>query len=408
MIERSLLEATGAAEVTSPGTVLFLSHDASRTGAPIMLLNFLRWLRQNRDIQFRILVGKSGSLLADFEAIAPVDSFEPDHAFWYKSLRRLKCHGQFLSKHRGRLRESLLNKNIHLVYANSLASAQMIEFVSFLDCPVICHVHEPNMSIRELGIHVLNLVKRRTSIYIAVSQSVKKCLVENCKIPERQIHLILGCAEVSEQPAITDPYRDVRRELGISSQAKIVSACGSIEFRKGTDLFLQIAYYVSKKYNDFTVHFVWIGGGYALVSRMRKQAARLGLKNRVHFVGETSSVAPYLEASDVFLLTSRDESLSLVMLEAASCKKPIICFDQSGHPPEFVEQDAGFVVPDFDTTKMGDRLIELLANPGLCRRLGMAAKHKVTTRYDFGVSAWKIAEIIKDTIQLRYDKPIIV
>jgi glycosyltransferase involved in cell wall biosynthesis len=82
----------------------------------------------------------------------------------------------------------------------------------------------------------------------------------------------------------------------------------------------------------------------------------------------------------------------------------VICFDQSGHPPEFVEQDAGFVVPDFDSTKTGDRLIELLSNPGLCRGLGMAAKHKASTRYDFGMSACKIAEIIKDTIQIRNDK----
>jgi glycosyltransferase involved in cell wall biosynthesis len=381
-----------------PGTVLFLSHDASRTGAPIMLLNFLRWLRQNRDVQFRILVGNSGDLIADFEAIGAVDSFEPDRAFWYKLLRRLKCNSRYVFNHRARLRERLLNSDIRLIYANSVGSAPMIEFLSFLDCPVICHVHEPNISIQELGIHALNLVKRRTSVYIAVSQSVKKSLAENYQIPEDKIHLVLGLAQISERTGIADRPCDVRRELGISARAKIVSACGSIEFRKGTDLFLQVASYVSRESLDFPVHFVWIGGEPAMIRDMRMQAARSGVKSIVHFVGKTSNVIPYFEASDVFLLTSREESLSLVMLEAALCKRPIICFDQSGHPPEFVEQDAGFVVPGFDSTKMGRRLIELLLNPGLCRRLGMAAKYKVSTRYDFGVSACKIANIIEDMI----------
>jgi glycosyltransferase involved in cell wall biosynthesis len=137
---------------------------------------------------------------------------------------------------------------------------------------------------------------------------------------------------------------------------------------------------------------------------MRRQSERSGLKNIVHFVGETSNVIPYFEASDVFLLTSREESLSLVMLEAALCEKPIICFDQSGHPPEFVEQDAGFVIPGFDSIKMGDSLIELLSNPGLCRRLGMVAKYKVSARYDFGVNACKIADIIESVIQIRGGK----
>ena len=51
--------------------ILFLSHDASRTGAPMVLLTFLRWLRANSDYQFGVLLGRGGALEPDFASIAP-------------------------------------------------------------------------------------------------------------------------------------------------------------------------------------------------------------------------------------------------------------------------------------------------------------------------------------------------
>src|ERR1700750_3279327 len=124
------------------GTLLFLSHDASRTGAPIFLLNFLRWLHQDGNVDFRILTGRPGDLSADFEAIGKVDSFEPSDALWYKAMRQLRLNFWYDSYHRARLREAFLNEKISLIYVNSVASAGMLDFLSFVDCPVICHVHE--------------------------------------------------------------------------------------------------------------------------------------------------------------------------------------------------------------------------------------------------------------------------
>ena len=55
----------------SPPSILFVSHDASRTGAPIALLTFLRWLRANTDYRFEVLLGSGGALEPAFEALAP-------------------------------------------------------------------------------------------------------------------------------------------------------------------------------------------------------------------------------------------------------------------------------------------------------------------------------------------------
>ncbi|MFH2097996.1 MAG: hypothetical protein ABIJ95_00675, partial [Pseudomonadota bacterium] len=52
--------------------ILFLLHDASRTGAPMVLLHFLRWL-SGQGVKFEILARRGGELLQDFAALGPTE-----------------------------------------------------------------------------------------------------------------------------------------------------------------------------------------------------------------------------------------------------------------------------------------------------------------------------------------------
>jgi len=389
-----------------PGTVLFLSHEASRTGAPILLLNFLRWFRQNRNNNSRVLVGRYGDLIAEFAAIGPVDSFEPSDALWYKAMRRLQLQRRYDSSHLVRLRESFLRDDIDLIYVNSVASAGMLDFLSFVKCPVICHVHELDGAIHAMGVEHLALIERRKPTYIAVSRAVQKNLVENHGVSADRITVIHGCVPRAEDYAIEPgkARKIIYESLGISEEAKLVCACGSIESRKGTDLFLEVAIKVAEGFQDVPVHFVWVGGKPDKVAAMRNQVANSSLGGMVHFVGATSDTGIYFGAADVFVLTSREDPFPLVVMEAASHGKPTVCFERAGGAPEFVEADAGFVVPDLDVAAMADRIIELLSSPGMCSRMGHAAHQKVISRYDFDVGAAKIAAVIEGAMHNRGDE----
>jgi glycosyltransferase involved in cell wall biosynthesis len=378
------------------GNILFVSHDASRTGAPIMLLNLLRWSHQNRDTPFRILAGSSGELLSDFEELGMVDLFEPDRSLLFRGLRRFRLQRWYKSRHLARLREKLIHSNICLVYANSVASAKMVEFLKFLNCPVICHVHELEWSINSLGNDTIKGLEKSVSRYVVVSPSIKTNLVKTHGIAADKIQLVSGFLPDPQDPEeeAEETRERIRQELGIPRGAKIVCACGSIEPRKGTDLFLQAACQTILNHRSPSVNFVWVGGSPDKVKSMRSIVAASPVRDVVHFVGEKSEATPYFAASDVFLLTSREEALPLVMLEAALCQKPTICFDGSGHPPDFVEQDAGFAVANFDTKLMAEKLIELLQDPSLCRRMGKRARDKVLNQYARSIAAPKIAALI--------------
>ena len=112
-------------------TILFISQDASQTGAPIFLLRFLRWFREHQALPFRILIGRWGELMPDFESLGTLDLFEPRPTKVRRILRRLTGVQPDHSPHLKLLRQSLLNSNIGLIYSNTIVNGQILDFLSF-------------------------------------------------------------------------------------------------------------------------------------------------------------------------------------------------------------------------------------------------------------------------------------
>ena len=393
---------TDFSEQRPSGTVLFISHDASLTGAPLVLLSLLRWLKQNRPFGLRILIGKSnGYFFREFEEVGRVSSFAPTHTLVNRVLRRFNLDATRNSAHLSRLREQLSREDIRLVYANTVASARMIEFVSFLDCPVICHVHELQGAINSLGHDLIRRLEARVSLYVAASPTVKQNLVIRYGLDPKKIVVVEDVVPIAtcEKKINRESAEEVRRELNISPDAKLVVGSGLIETRKGTDLFLQVAQGVIRLQPDRPIHFLWVGGPPKATRRIQNEITSLGLGSRIHFIGQRANPFPYYKSSDVFLLTSREEPLGLVMLEAALCEKPIVCFEHSGHPPEFVRQGAGYAVEGFDTAKMAEKIIELIANPKLGSSMGTIARQMVLKNYDLNTGAPRIASAIENQIK---------
>jgi hypothetical protein len=98
-----------------PKRVLFVSHDASRTGAPIFLLRFLRWFRDHHPIPFRILVVSPGEMLPEFESVGPTHVFERESRL-QRAFRRFNIPVRDDSSHHlESLRKRLAESNISLI-----------------------------------------------------------------------------------------------------------------------------------------------------------------------------------------------------------------------------------------------------------------------------------------------------
>jgi glycosyltransferase involved in cell wall biosynthesis len=186
-------------------------------------------------------------------------------------------------------------------------------------------------------------------------------------------------------------------EIGIPENARIVGGCGVVYWLKGCDLFLQLALSIRARESSVPVHLVWLGakpsgdGFYPF----QHDLARAGLTDIVHFIGSRPNPLDYIAAFDVFALVSRADAFPLAIMEAAALEVPTVCFDGAGGAREFVEADAGRVVPYLDLGVMAERVLELLRDDELRSRLGQRARAKVRERFDISVMAPKLLRTIE-------------
>ena len=390
--------------------ILFVSHDAWRTGAPTVLLHFLRWMKTNTDIRFITLLREGvGDLRPEFERLGPVFAWNEmcsNEVPRTKPSMAARLVNRVLPQSsrppatfsaRGPFINYLREANVGLIYSNTITNGEILEALTDPTRAVITHVHELEYWIlHRMDPANLEQNRRFTSHFVAVSDAVREFLVNQLGIDRDRIDLVYEFVPVDSLRRTEMPSR-VRERLGVPKNAFVVGGAGTTDWRKAPDLFVQLAAVVRRDRPDQVVHFVWVGGEHqgARFAALWHDVTRAGVADRVHFVGIQPNPLDYFDAFDVFALTSREDPFPLVCLEAASAGKPIVCFDLSGGAREFVEHDAGMVVPYLDLNAMAGAIRRLSDDPQLRSRLGRRAAEKVRQRHDVNVVAPLLIDVIR-------------
>jgi glycosyltransferase involved in cell wall biosynthesis len=381
-------------------SVLFVSHDATRSGAPTNLLHFLRWFKANGNRPFSVLLGGGGDLIVDFEEVADTWSMASSHWHPYSRWTQLSI-ALGLGKW-SRLAEATAARKFAaksapaLIYTNSIASARIIEMLA-PDVPILTHVHELEFQFQGFRSTALSSLVAQTRQFIACSNAVRDNLIRMHRVAREQIETVYEAVPVNDIRAERS-REQVFQELRIPRDALLIAAGGTLSWLKGTDLFIHLARAVCQRHSR--AYFVWIGGGPPRdLAQFEHDVGLGGLTEKMRLTGATAKPADYLSAADVFVLMSREDSYPLVCLEAAALKKPIICFAGSGGAPEFVEGECGFVVPYLDTIAMAERVVFLLDSPSCRIAMGSAARRKVAQKHDVNESSPQTMEIIERTIK---------
>ena len=288
-------------------------------------------------------------------------------------------------------------RSCDLVYANSVRSARAIRALA-PDAPLLAHVHEPDWTLHNIeSPGDMAVIVGGGHPIIAVSDAVRSTLVNDFGVSPSRVHMIHGVVCL-KRPDLPDHARSVRQSLGISDTAFVVGAAGTLDWRKGSDLFVQLARRLRIERPDIDLHCVWVGGdsSWDRFERVRLEfdAKKSGASDRIHFVGEHSNPWPFYESFDVFVLMSRADPFPLVALEAASISRPIVCFADAGGIPEFVSGGGGFVVPYLGLEEMTNRVIELHDDPDLRRSLGQQAAERLRAQYDTDTTIRRIADLV--------------
>jgi len=190
--------------------------------------------------------------------------------------------------------------------------------------------------------------------------------------PELQPHVIpLGIAK----PPAVECNRDVH---GFVDRDLLMISIGRLIDRKRFDRLIAVL----AELKDHRVRLVLVGDG-PREQELRDMARRLGVANRVHFVGAVDEKTKFelLAISDVYASTSEHEGFGLVFLEAMASGLPIVCYERGGQRDFLQDGRTGYLVPLDDEPAFTDRCRRLLSDPRLRRQMGRANRERAGEFY---------------------------
>lgn len=346
------------------GKTLFVGHDANRAGAQLVLLHWLRE-RKARGLANYLLLVEGGSLVKEYQEVAQVWIWKTDIPLWFKLkqwIPRLKSnrgwnHEPSEQKVQG-IMAALKNEAFDEVIGNTVSSVGLLSVLTSLQLPLSVYVHELRFSISNYTTaEERTFMAKSIDRFYAVSESVKSVLREDLGILESKIAILPPIVELKEGKV--GGNKSIRDSLGIPSDSPIVFGCGLAEWRKGPDVFLDVAKALIVKMP--TVHFIWLGlleNAYSKELLASKEV--WDNEHQVHLLPVCSDSRPYFESMDVFFLSSREDPFPLVMLEAAHAGKPIVGVRASGGVNDFLHGIDAFLVESWDVDVFVDKIEALL------------------------------------------------
>lgn len=403
-MEASRPSKTGSTE----GHVLILEPSPSRTGSPMMLLHLLQWLKTHTTIPFRVVLYQDGPLASEFAALAPTVILTEIGVGRSKLVRRigkLSGLGPLLKRVWYRFVTSkTLETRPRLVYANSVASASLLPHLVPPRVPLVVHVHELQWAIEQAaGVSGMAAIQTLASRYIVSSASVRENLIRTYGIDLSKIDYLPCFVPLPFKSAAQrlSCRREMRNELGIPEGELVVAGCGQTSWRKGTDLFVEMATGLGRCLEGVDVQYVWVGNvcNDDFTRDLMHRLDEAGLRDRFHFTGVRQVPADIFCGCEVFVLSSREEPMGLVGLEAASVECPIVCFAAAEDMADFVGTACGEVVSEMTADSLAASVRRVLTSPGR-QDFGRRAGAKVRAEHSAEVIAPQIVPILERALRV--------
>lgn len=208
--------------------------------------------------------------------------------------------------------------------------------------------------------------------YLPNSQEVRRYYVDDLHFPAEKFTVITNGLEKSDwPPTITPSVRaSLMNSLMMPQTVRVIGTVSQLRPEKGVDRLIDAMARVS----DRQIHCLVIGDGIER-TRLEAQAIKLGVSQRVHFLGNRSDVAEMLQLMEIFILPSWFEGMSNALLEAMAAGRAIIVTDTPENR-EVITPDCGRLINTDDPHTVAQAIDALLQSPDDRERLGDAARRR--------------------------------
>lgn len=179
--------------------------------------------------------------------------------------------------------------------------------------------------------------------------------------------------------ASDETVRVVRNQYVRHPEDVMIFSASRLSPQKGIDVMIDVAVRVIAKHPN--AYFVVAGDG-ILANQVSDWATQAGVSENFIFTGRVDNVDEHLQASDIFLLTSRWEAFPISIVEALRAGRPVVA-TRCGGVEELVDEEVGSLCEVGDAKALSDAICALIDSPSQRAACGVRAKHRSqNTRFD--------------------------
>ncbi len=319
--------------------LLLVGHDAYKHGAQMLLMSMAKIYTRQFGLDVTILLRDSGPLVPTYREVCNTVVLD--------QLGEQNLEGW--ARHQG-FDIAICNTTVtgDLVPALSKAGVSIVTLCHELPTLIEEYKLEANLQIvadqAKYTIFPSSIVQNGFNQFVSDVKTTQKILPQGLYLP----------IEYSETKRT-----EIRSQLGIPMDAKVVLNVGFADLRKGFDIFLQVARQMIVERPD--LHFVWAGAISMDMERWVQSDIDAALEKRIHLVGFTNKMADYYSASDCLFLSSREDPYPSVVLEAMCVGAPVVLF-QNATGFDSLMSKYGHVVDRNDVSAINRSIVHSLYN----------------------------------------------
>jgi len=289
----------------------------------------------------------------------------------------------------------VLLKRVKLVHCDQVLWAGLIGYLLkiILKTPYVVYAHgeEITMQLREKE-KVMRKIYNSADFIIANSSYTESLLLKLgvCKDKIKIVHP--GIDAIRFNPSL-DPAPVIMRH-GLQNKTVLLTV-SRLEERKGHDMVIRALPGVLAQFPDLM--YLIVGAGEE-DGRLKSLVEKLNLKGSVIFAGKVDEkdLPLYYCCCDIFIMANREvkggsiEGFGEVFIEAAACGKPAIGGDSGGVRDAILNDETGFLVNPNDIGEISQKIISLLRDKELSRKLGMQARQRAEIEFNWDLYYKKV------------------
>ena len=237
------------------------------------------------------------------------------------------------------------------------------------------------------------LLDRRRATFLNNSVAGARDYERWLGLPEGAIRVLHNGFVFPAQPTPQE-RQEMRARYAIPADAVVIGTISRFTEEKQPSLFIETAIMLARRFPQ--ARFIAFGEGPERVP-LRDRVVEHGLADVILLPGLTPSPWPALAGMDVFMLTSRMEGLSNVLVEAQAAGLPVVCTGVGGMLETYAEGVTGFGAGNIDADSLARAVATLIADADARRAIGAAGNARARREFSLDTMIERTISLYKET-----------